>query len=545
MYKKLFLMFCMVAISYMTNSQTTINGTVKNHNGEPITYCSIGIRNSDIGAVSDENGNYTVVIPDDLNEDIIFSAFGYQDEKKNKNELIKNSHLILESESTVMETMVINLQNMKEKTIGQKTRPMLTFSKMFDKNVPTIEQGNIFNLYEKTKLKSYRFHIIPSSRYAQITLKLNIYEVKNNIPGKVLLDENIIFKTSATGWQTIDLSSYGLVFTNRNEIAVTMQLVDYKPMENDVFSFGISAKKSLSKNLLFRYQSQGSWERTEGVFIANLEVAYLKKNNDMEINDMGNEVVDTEDARINMLSTYYQSKEQASKTIYGKNKKGKYVDTGDAKIYYESYGKGTPLLLLHGNNGDISDFYNQIPLLSKYFEVIAIDTRGQGRSTDMTTTDYSYELFAADLLKVIQSNGWKKVSIIGWSDGGNTGLIFNSQHPDMVNKLVTIGANLDPSGVTENLLNEFEIQLSEKKGNLRLVKLMLNHPHINSAQLDSIHNEVLVIAGSEDVIKKEHTQLIHQSIKGSEIKIIPNATHYIPFEQPKQLNDLLLTFLLK
>lgn len=546
MYKKLFLMFCMVAINYMANAQTTIRGTVKNHNGEPISYCSIGIRNSDTGAVSDENGNYTLTISDDLKEDIIFSAFGYQDEKKHKNELLKNSHLILEPESTVMETMVINLQKMKEKTIGQKKRPMLTFSKMFDKNVPTIEQGTIFKLYEKTKLKSYQFHIIPSSRYAQITLKLNIYEVKNNIPGKVLLDENIIFKTSATGWQKIDLSSYGLVFNNKNEIAVTMQLVDYKPLENEAFSFGISAKKSLAKNLLFRYQSQGNWERSEGIFISSLEIAYLKKNNDKEVlKDIEDEIVSAEDAQIKMLATYYQSKEQAAKTIYGKSKKGKYVDTGDATIYYESYGKGTPLLLLHGNNGNISDFYNQIPLLSKYFEVIAIDTRGQGRSTDMSTADYSYELFAADLLKVIESNGWKKVSIIGWSDGGNTGLIFNSQHPDRVNKLVTIGSNLEPSGVSEDLLAEFEKQLAEKKGNLRLVRLMLNHPHINSAQLASIQNEVLVIAGSEDVIKKEHTQLIHESIKDSDIEIIPDATHYIPFEQPEKLNNILLTFLLK
>ncbi len=246
-----------------------------------------------------------------------------------------------------------------------------------------------------------------------------------------------------------------------------------------------------------------------------------------------------------MLATYYQSKEQAAKTIYGKSKKGKYVDIGDATIYYESYGKGTPLLLLHGNNGNISDFYNQIPLLSKYFEVIAIDTRGQGRSTDMTSADYSYELFAADLLKVIESNGWKKVSIVGWSDGGNTGLIFNSQHPDRVHKLVTIGANLEPAGVNENLRAEFENQMEEKKGNLRLVKLMLNHPHIDSTQLASIHNDVLVIAGSEDVIKKDHTQLIHEFIKGSEMEIIPNATHYIPFEQPEVLNNLLLTFLLK
>ena len=72
---------------------------------------------------------------------------------------------------------------------------------------------------------------------------------------------------------------------------------------------------------------------------------------------------------------------------------------------------------------------------------------------------------------------------------------------------------------------------------------MLNHPDITSNQLSVITNPVLVVAGSDDVIKDEHTRLIHKLIRNSELAIIPNATHYIPFEQPDKLNELMLNFL--
>lgn len=541
MHKYFYLTIILITINIY--SQTTISGVIKNQDNEPLPYCSIGIKDSELGTISDENGNYEITIPESIDNEIIFSAIGYFDQIQNKNDLKANSNIILEYNSTILATAVINNNKMKEKIIGQKSKPMLTFSKMFDQNLPTIEQGNIFTIYQKTKLKSYNFHIIPSSKYEEITLKVNIYSVKNNLPGKVILDENIIYKTTTTGWQKIDLSQYGLVFNDLSQIAVTLQLVDYKTLENNDFVFGVSAKNSLSKNLLFRYQSQGNWTMNEGVFIANLEIAYLKTSGEKELNDNDLEESPEDNEKIKALTAYYQNKEKAAKTIYGKNKKGKYIDNGDSKIYYESYGQGEPLILLHGNNGDISDFYKQIPDLSKHYNVIAIDTRGQGKSTDLTDTDYTYEIFASDLFTVIQNLKLDKVNILGWSDGGNTALIFNSQYPELVNKLITIGANLNPSGVDENLLNDFKTQMSEQKGNLRLIKLMLNHPNISAAQLSQIKNPVLIIAGSNDVIKEEHTIHIHQLIDESKLEIIPNSTHYVPFEQPEKLNAAILNFL--
>lgn len=542
-----FLYSVMLVITGLSiKAQTTIEGTVKNKDNDFIPYCSIGIKNTKIGTITNEKGTYKISVPDSLkNSEIVFSSVGYFDKVVSAKELLANRHIVLDYKATILDAVVVSAKKMKEKIIGQKSRPFLTFSRMFDKNVPTVEQGNIFEVYQKTRLESYNFYIIPSSKYGQITLKLNIYNLKNDKPDQSLLKENIIYKTTTIGWQNIDLSKYKLLFKGLDKIAITLQLVDYTPLANTEFVFGVSAKKSLSKNLLFRYQSQGNWEASEGSFISNINISYDKSAGEKEILEAQENEPET-DMNTKTLIDVYKSREKALKTNYGKSKEGKYVDLGDAKIYYEEYGKGEPLILMHGNNGSIADFYQQIPFFSKYYRVIAIDTRGQGRSTDLTKKEYSYQEFAADLLKITQQLKLDKVNILGWSDGGNTGLIFNAEHPELVAKLITIGANLNPLGVKEEIINTFKQQLSANAGkDQRLVKLMLDHPNMTAEQLAKIKNPTLIIAGASDVIKEEHTKSIHNFIKNSELQIIPNATHYVPFEQPEKLNELVLKFLKK
>ncbi|MGV0971629.1 alpha/beta fold hydrolase [Empedobacter falsenii] len=532
-----------VTICTILQAQIKLKGSVKDSNNLPISYCSIGIKNSEVGAITDENGNFSIEIPGNLSKShLIFDASGYDEISKSIEEIQQNSIIILNEKSISLTEVTLKTEKMKEKIIGQKTRPMLTFSKMFDQNVPTIEQGNIFEIYPNTKLNAFNFHIIPSSKYEEITLKVNIYVVKNGLPTESLLDENIIYKTSTTGWQKIDLTLYKFRFKNVDKIAVTLQLVDYKKLAQEDFVFGVSAKKSLAKDLLFRYQSQGNWEASAGVFIANLDILYSKDK--LTINEEKPEEID---AKTKELISYYQHKESAKKSIYGKNKSGKYIDLNNAKIYYEEYGQGEPLIFLHGNNGSIEDFYQQIPFFAKHYRLIVLDTRGQGRSTDLTNTPYTYEEFANDLFQVIQKLNLKKVNLVGWSDGGNTALIFNAQHPELVNKIVTIGAVLNPNGVSKELIENLKNLANNpsESTNLRLIELMLNEPNITKLELNKIQNPVLVIAGEKDEVKESHTKEIQQNISKAELLIIPNSTHYVPFEQPKILNEAILKFLKK
>lgn len=544
--KTIFIFFFFLSV-LLLKSQTIIQGIVKNEENKNLSYCAIGIKDTNIGTIANENGFYKITIPKELqNKNVVFKAEGYLDKSIQLSELKANPNLYLKFKTSNIQEVVLTAKKLKEKTIGEKTRPMLTFSKMFDKNVPTIEQGNVFDIYKKTKLKTFSFYIIPSSKYEQITLKLNLYDVKNLLPNQSILNENIIYKTSSTGWQTIDLSKYKLLFNNLDKIAITLQLVDHTPLQNTDFVFGISAKKSLSKNLIFRLQSQSQWENSNGTFLTNIDVAYDKKGTSVSENKIGKDP-DTENGIEKKLISFYKGREAGLKTIYGKNPNGKYIDLDDGKIYYEEYGRGEPLILLQGNNGVISDFHNQIPFLSRQFRVIAVDTRAQGKSLDFSENDYGYEKFSADLFEIVKQLKLEKINIIGWSDGGITGLIFNSQNPHLVSKLVTIGANTNPNGVKEELLQSIKgrYESTNDDKEKRRLNLMITYPNITVDDLKKIENPVLVIAADDDEIKPEHTKHIAKMIENSKLEIIKNSTHHVPFDQPEILNKLILNFLKK
>lgn len=121
--------------------------------------------------------------------------------------------------------------------------------------------------------------------------------------------------------------------------------------------------------------------------------------------------------------------------VIGDNDKaGNFTIINGNKIYYETYGEGEPLLLLHGNQQSIGVFKDQISEFSKYYKVIAVDTRGQGKS-EAGEKAYSYDLFANDMITLLEQLKIEKTNIVGWSDGGNTGLIMAMQHPSKIKNL--------------------------------------------------------------------------------------------------------------
>src|SRR5512137_1463851 len=126
-----------------------------------------------------------------------------------------------------------------------------------------------------------------------------------------------------------------------------------------------------------------------------------------------------------LVSCNSQTKNQID---YGSNPAaGKYVSVNDIKVYYEVYGEGEPLLLLHGNGGSIENFTYQIPELSRHFKVIAVDSRAQGRTSD-SDQEISYALMASDMSELIDKLNLGKVNVVGWSDGGNIGLELAFAH---------------------------------------------------------------------------------------------------------------------
>jgi pimeloyl-ACP methyl ester carboxylesterase len=144
------------------------------------------------------------------------------------------------------------------------------------------------------------------------------------------------------------------------------------------------------------------------------------------------------------ISEDFQKLMNDPKSPYGKNKlAGHYYDIRGIKMYAEIYGKGQPLLIIHGNGGSISNFVYQIPYFSKKYKVIVADSRAQGRSTDKGDS-LTYEMMADDYAALLDVLKIDSAYVIGWSDGGINGLLLSIRHPEKVKKLAVTGANLVP-----------------------------------------------------------------------------------------------------
>lgn len=243
---------------------------------------------------------------------------------------------------------------------------------------------------------------------------------------------------------------------------------------------------------------------------------------------------------IKKISEDFQKLMNDPKSPYGKNKlAGKYYTIRGFKMYAEVYGKGQPLLIIHGNGGSINNFIYQIPYFSKKYKVIIADSRAQGKSTD-TGDSLTYEMMADDYAALLDALKIDSAYVIGWSDGGINGLLLSMRHPQKVKKLAITGANLvpDSTAVPQVIWDMVTPTITALKNNptksapeinaLKLYRLLAEQPHIPASSLHSITCPTLVIGGDHDVIKEEHTMLIYKNIPKSYLWILPGSGHSTP-----------------
>ena len=230
-------------------------------------------------------------------------------------------------------------------------------------------------------------------------------------------------------------------------------------------------------------------------------------------------------------------------THYGRNPAyGRYVNTRGFKMYYETYGQGEPLVIIHGNGGSINNFLFQIPYFSAKYRVIIADSRAHGKSVDFGDS-LSYEMMTDDLNALLDTLQVKQANVIGWSDGGINGLLLAIRHPDKVKKLAVTGANLSPDAKAvdpwgyqwakgmndqaDSMLRAGKLD-KDLKNQRKIIHLLSYEPHISLGQLSTIKCPTLVIGGDHDVILPEHTMLIARNIPQSYLWILPNSGHSTP-----------------
>ena len=223
----------------------------------------------------------------------------------------------------------------------------------------------------------------------------------------------------------------------------------------------------------------------------------------------------------------------------------------DIALHYIEKGTGMPLILLHGNGESHAYFENQIKYFSAKYRVIAIDTRGHGKS-HRGEAPFTIRQFAQDLRDFMDLHSIEKAHVLGFSDGGNIALVFALKYPERVDRLILNGANLDASGVKVSVQLPIELgyrvaslfakKSPDAKRNAEMLGLMVNDPNIPPRELKKLRIKTLVIAGTKDMIKEKHTRLIYESLPKARLVILP-GNHFIANKRAEEFNAVVEQFL--
>lgn len=225
----------------------------------------------------------------------------------------------------------------------------------------------------------------------------------------------------------------------------------------------------------------------------------------------------------------------------------------DISLYYQEQGEGEPLFLLHGNGEDGAYFVNQLSFFSNRYRVIAVDTRGHGKSP-RGTAPFTMEQFAVDLQKLMDRLQISGAVILGFSDGANIAMKFALKYPHRVKALILNGGNLNTKGVKRSIQIPIEIgyrfaklfagKSEEAKTHMEILGLMVNEPNIRPEELREIQAPTLVIAGTKDMIKQAHTEMIAENMPNAKLTVIP-GDHFIANKNPDEFNQEVEDFLWK
>ena len=245
-------------------------------------------------------------------------------------------------------------------------------------------------------------------------------------------------------------------------------------------------------------------------------------------------------------------------TPYGSNEEvGKYLPINGAKIYYEEYGKGEPLLIIHGNNGSIKSMENQVEYFKNKYRVIVADNRGHGKS-ELNTDSLTYVQITKDWDAIVNYLKLDSINIVGWSDGGIIGLKMAISGKSKIKKIVAMGANIRPDSTAVHswaikhdlkalkfIKSKIQEEDTTQNWDLQkqLLEILLLQPNIPTKDLSKIKAKVLIMAGDEDITKNEHSLEMYENIQKAQLCIMPGETHNTPVSNPKLFNEIADRFL--
>lgn len=238
--------------------------------------------------------------------------------------------------------------------------------------------------------------------------------------------------------------------------------------------------------------------------------------------------------------------------------KSGFVSAGQARLFYETFGQGLPILLIHNGLGDADDWAPIIPLLRSRFEVVVADTRGFGRST-RDTIAYSYDLLATDYFQILDALGIRRAIVVGTSDGAEIGIEMAIKQPDRIVGLFAHGANATRDGEQDPTeLSAIKLAVERSSREYRrlsatpdeyaafraaLNKMWSNEPNISTSQLSSIRvPTAIVVSDHEESITPAHSEYLAATIPGAQLVMLHDVSHFAPLQDPEQFASAVLRF---
>ena len=236
------------------------------------------------------------------------------------------------------------------------------------------------------------------------------------------------------------------------------------------------------------------------------------------------------------------------------------VDHDGARIWYATYGSGSPVILLHGGLGHSGNWGYQVPMLvSSGHRAVLIDSRGHGRST-RDLRPFTYELMGSDVLAVMDALHLERAAFVGWSDGACISLVLAGQAPARVAGVFFFACNMDPSGtkpfeptpLIDRCIARHTRDYAELSGTPDQFKafadavgqMQRTQPNYSASDLANIRVPVVIVQSEHDeFIKPEHAQYLARSVPGAELILLPGVSHFAPLQRPEQFNSVMRAFL--
>jgi pimeloyl-ACP methyl ester carboxylesterase len=236
-----------------------------------------------------------------------------------------------------------------------------------------------------------------------------------------------------------------------------------------------------------------------------------------------------------------------------------YAPVNGIKIWYATFGRGSPVILLHGGLANANYWGDLVPALAPHYRVIVMDSRGHGRSS-RDAKPYGYDLMASDVLALMDYLKIDKAALVGWSDGAIIGLDIALHHPERLSKLFAFAANSDPSGVKDvnqsPVFTAFVARARKEYETLsptptqydaflaQITKMWETQPNWSATDLAGIKVPTWIVdADHDEAIKRENTLFMADHIPGSGLLIQPQVSHFSFLQDPQQFNADVLHFL--